>query len=92
MAQLEVDLVAADHKVWSGSAKFVAAPAADGEVGILPGHSPLLSVLRPGTVRIDPVEGSPVHVHVDGGFLSMDHDHVTVVADAAKMVSPPGAR
>ncbi|MFS0704067.1 F0F1 ATP synthase subunit epsilon [Cellulomonas sp. 179-A 9B4 NHS] len=83
MAQLEVDLVAADGKVWSGTARQVSAPAADGDIGILAGHTPILSVLRAGQVRVVPADGgAPLQWHVDGGFLSVDADQVTVVVDA----------
>ncbi|TQL01257.1 F0F1 ATP synthase subunit epsilon [Cellulomonas sp. SLBN-39] len=84
MAQLEVDLVAADGKVWSGAARLVSAPAADGDIGILAGHTPILSVLRPGSVRVEPAGGgATLSWRVDGGFLSVDDDQVTVVVDAA---------
>jgi len=83
VAQLEVDVVAADGKVWSGAARLVSAPAADGDIGILAGHTPILSVLRPGAVRVVPAGGgAPLSWHVDGGFLSVDSDQVTVVVDA----------
>lgn len=85
MAQLEVDLVAADRKVWSGAAKQVSAPAADGEIGILAGHTPLLSVLRGGTVRVTAVDGNDVTVGISGGFLSVDSDAVTIVVDASDL-------
>ncbi len=85
MAQLEVDLVAADRKVWSGAAKQVSAPAADGEIGILAGHTPLLSVLRDGVVRVTAVDGDDVTVGISGGFLSVDSDTVTVVVDATDL-------
>ncbi|NCT90688.1 F0F1 ATP synthase subunit epsilon [Cellulomonas sp. APG4] len=81
MAHLEVELVATDRKVWSGAASMVSAPAADGDIGILPGHAPLLAVLRPGVVRIHPREGSERTVRVGSGFLSVDTDRVTVVVD-----------
>ncbi|WP_265521902.1 F0F1 ATP synthase subunit epsilon [Oerskovia flava] len=87
MAQLNVDLVAADRKIWSGEAKSVSAPAADGEIGILADHSPLLSVLRPGTVRIKGSSGGPFEVEVTGGFLSVDANLVTIVADSATVVA-----
>ena len=83
MAHLDVDLVAADRTVWSGEASMVSAPAADGEVGILPGHTPLLAVLRRGEVRITPVSGQVVHTAIEAGFISVDADHVTVVTDLA---------
>lgn len=83
MAHLDVDLVAADRKVWSGEASMVSAPAADGYVGILPGHAPLLSLLMEGVVRITPTSGGVQEIRVDSGFLSVDADRVTVVVDAA---------
>ncbi|WP_069386961.1 F0F1 ATP synthase subunit epsilon [Cellulosimicrobium cellulans] len=86
MAELNVDLVAADRKIWSGAASRVSAPAADGEIGILAGHSPLLSVLQEGTVRIAVPSGTPVQVRVSGGFLSVDSDQVTIVADSVESV------
>lgn len=86
MSQLSVDLVAADRMVWSGEAKMIVAPAADGEIGILANHSPVLSVLRPGTLRIKLVDGSPMQVEVTGGFLSVDSNQVTVVADAVAAI------
>lgn len=88
MAHLEVDLVAADRKVWSGEASTVSAPAAEGEVGILPGHAPVLAVLQPGVVRITPVGGEVRHVRVGAGFLSVDDDTVTLVVDSAQDEAP----
>ncbi|MCU1431806.1 MAG: synthase epsilon chain [Actinotalea sp.] len=82
-ALLEVNLVAADRKVWSGEARMVSAPAAEGDIGILPGHSPVLAVLRPGTIRITSAAGAVEQVTVDAGFLSVDDDHVTLVVDTA---------
>lgn len=90
MAHLEVDLVAADHKVWSGEARMVSVPAADGEMGILPGHAPALAVLGAGKVRISAVDGQSVDVMVDSGFLSVDADRVTVVVDHADGQAPAG--
>lgn len=88
MAQLEVDLVDADGKVWSGAARALTAPAADGEIGILPGHTPVLAVLKAGEVRVTEQAGGPVlRWSVDGGFLSVDSDQVTVVVDDALPVA-----
>ena len=93
MATLDVDLVAADRSVWSGEARMVSAPAADGEIGILPGHSPVLTVLRSGTVRITSVEGGVRSVRIDAGFMSVDTDRVTVVVDTAEDdAAPAGGR
>ena len=85
MAQLEVDLVAADRKVWSGSARLVSAPAADGDVGILAGHAPLLAVLRKGRVKIHAESGNDVNVAISGGFISVDDDSITIVVDSAEL-------
>ena len=81
MAELSVDLVATDRKVWSGTARSVSAPSIDGQIGILSGHTPLLAVLRPGTVRVTATGGAPFEVHVTGGYVSVDDNLVTVVAD-----------
>ncbi len=83
MAQLDVDVVAADRTIWSGQARMVSAPSVEGDVGILPGHTPMLAVLRPGTVRITPVSGEVVRATIEAGFLSVDADRVTVVTDVA---------
>ncbi|MCL1869406.1 MAG: F0F1 ATP synthase subunit epsilon [Promicromonosporaceae bacterium] len=89
MAELSVDLVATDRKVWSGIARQVSAPSVDGQIGVLPGHTPILAVLRPGTVRVVTSDGAaPFEVHVTGGFVSVDDNLVTVVADE---ITPLGA-
>jgi len=85
MAELEVEIVAADHFVWSGAAKMVKARTADGEIGILPGHSPVLAILAEGELAIQPVTGDRIHVAVDGGFFSVDNNRVVIVADNAQL-------
>lgn len=85
MAELEVEIVAADHFVWSGAAKMVKARTSDGEIGILPGHSPLLAILAEGELAIQPVSGDRIAVDVDGGFFSVDNNRVVIVADNAQM-------
>ena len=92
MAQLDVDLVAADRKIWSGEATMVIAPAADGEIGILSGHAPVLAVLRAGEVRISPVSGAPLRGTIDSGFLSVDANRVTIVAASVTMATDPPTR
>ena len=81
MSQLKVELVAADRKVWEGEASQVSARSIDGELGIMPGHTPILGVLVEGEVRIHG-EGGIRTAKVDGGFLSVDHDRVTILAEA----------
>lgn len=78
---MKVEVVAADREVWKGEATQISARTTEGEVGILSGHAPLLAVLVDGEVRIDPVEGERATIHIDGGFLSVDSDVVTLVAE-----------
>lgn len=80
MSSLNVEIVAADRKVWSGEATMVAARSIDGELGILPGHTPVLGVLVSGDVRIK-TSGGEATATIDSGFLAVDHDQVTIVAD-----------
>lgn len=81
MSTLQVELVAADRKVWEGEASQVSARSIEGELGIMPGHTPILGVLVQGEVRIH-AEGGVRTATVDGGFLSVDHDRVTILAEA----------
>lgn len=80
MSELKVSLVAADRKVWEGSAEKVSARSIDGDIGILPGHTPVLGVLVSGDVRITS-GGKEQKATIDSGFLSVDHNTVTIVAD-----------
>ena len=73
MAGLEVHLVTPEREVWAGEADFVTARGVDGDLGILPGHAPLLAALAVGPVFID-AGGSRTAVAVDGGFLHVAHD------------------
>jgi F-type H+-transporting ATPase subunit epsilon len=82
LSQLHVELVAADRRVWEGDAKQVTARTIDGELGILQGHTPLLGVLVSGDVRIETMSGQIHTDTVDSGFLSVDHDRITIVAEA----------
>ncbi|MFZ5869478.1 MAG: F0F1 ATP synthase subunit epsilon [Actinomycetota bacterium] len=85
MAELHVELVAADRTVWSGEASLVVARTTEGELGVLPGHTPILGALVQGEVRISPTSGSPVTATIDGGFLSVEHDRVVIVAESVTM-------
>ena len=84
---LQVELVAADRKVWSGEASMVIARTVEGDMGILPGHAPVLAVLASGDLRITPTSGEVLTVSAEGGFLSVEHDRVTVVSDQAAVSS-----
>jgi F-type H+-transporting ATPase subunit epsilon len=85
---LQVELVSAEARVWSGPASMIIARTVDGEIGILTGHEPTLALLAPGEVQIRGEGGESVVAQVeDGGFLSIEHDRVTVVADTAILVT-----
>ena len=82
---LRVELVAADKAVWSGEAKVVVAKTVEGEIGLMPGHDPMLAILANGEVRVTKPEGEVLVVNADDGFLSVEHDVVTVVARNASL-------
>ena len=82
---LRVELVAADKAVWSGEAKLVVAKTVEGEIGLMPGHEPMLAILANGEVRVTKPEGEVLVVTADHGFLSVEHDVVTVVARNASL-------
>jgi len=78
---LKVSIVGPDRTWWSGEAAAVSVPAADGELGILRGRQPVLTVLTPGTVRITGESGSSEDIEILGGFASVDQDVVMIVVD-----------
>jgi F-type H+-transporting ATPase subunit epsilon len=80
MSELNVSLVAADRTVWEGEASMVSARSSEGEIGVMPGHIPVLAVLVGGEVRIEASGGNQTAT-IDKGFLSVDHDRVTIVAE-----------
>lgn len=83
MTQLHVDIVAAEGHIHSGEATMVFAPAAQGEVGIAPRHAPLLTTMKPGTVRVQQANGEELSFFVGGGILEIQPHLVTVLADTA---------
>jgi F-type H+-transporting ATPase subunit epsilon len=83
MATLHVDVVSAEEQIFSGEAKFVALPGESGELGILPKHTPLITRIRPGAVRIERPDGTEEFVFVAGGILEVQPNRVTVLADTA---------
>lgn len=81
---VHVDIVSAEESIFSGLAEFVVLPGESGELGILPGHTPLLTRIKPGTVRIKPQNQPEEHVvFVAGGLLEVQPNRVTVLADTA---------
>lgn len=87
MSELNVSVVAVDRKIWVGAAKSIVAKTTEGEIGIMPGHEPMLSLLVDGLVRIEPVDGDKVVVAVHGGFAAMDSDNVRILAETAELAS-----
>ncbi|MDO4927691.1 MAG: F0F1 ATP synthase subunit epsilon [Corynebacterium sp.] len=84
MAEIKVELVSVERVLWSGAATLVTAQTTEGEIGILPGHQPLLGqLLENGVVTITPTEGEKRVAAVQGGFLSVTGDIVTILADYA---------
>ena len=81
---LRVELVAPDRLVWSGEASYVLARTADGEIGILRNHAPVLSVLDPGAVIIQADGGDTTVAAVDGGFLSVADNRVSILSEHAE--------
>jgi F-type H+-transporting ATPase subunit epsilon len=86
MAELKVSVVSADREVWSGQAKQIIARTTEGEIGILPGHEPILAILSEGDVRVTTTTGEVITAKADGGFLSVEHDTVTLLAGAAQLI------
>jgi F-type H+-transporting ATPase subunit epsilon len=83
---IQVNLVAADREIWSGEASMVVAKTSEGEIGLLAGHEPMLAILVPGEIRITQSDGKKVIANsAEGGFLSMEHDTVTVVVRDASL-------
>jgi F-type H+-transporting ATPase subunit epsilon len=83
MATLKVDVVSAEKSLYSGVAKFVVLPGESGELGILPGHTPLITRIRPGLVKIVHEDNSEESIFVAGGLLEVQPDQVTVLSDTA---------
>jgi len=84
MATLHVDVVSAEGSIFSGEAKFVALPGESGELGILPRHTPLITRIKPGAVRIEKADSNEEEfVFVAGGILEVQPGTVTVLADTA---------
>lgn len=83
MKTLQVDVVSAEEEVFSGQAQFVALPGEQGELGVLPGHAPLITRIKPGTVRIKKDDGAEELLFVAGGILEIQPGGISVLADTA---------
>ena len=82
---LHVELVAADRLVWSGEAKMVIARTTEGDVGILPNHAPMLSLMVDGVVDVQTAEGETWVAAVDAGFLSVANNRISILSEHAEM-------
>ncbi|CAN5321306.1 hypothetical protein BH11ACT4_BH11ACT4_22990 [soil metagenome] len=87
MAELTVSVVSADSQIWTGKAKQLIAKTVVGEIGILAGHEPILAILAPGQVRVTTVDGQVVTAAAEDGFISVEHDTVTIVARNAELLT-----
>ena len=84
MATIKVDVVSAEEHIFSGGAELVSLPGTSGELGIMPGHLPLITLIRPGFVRVHvPGEQEPEQIFVAGGVLEVQPEQVTVLSDTA---------
>lgn len=82
---MQVEVVSADRVVWSGQALSVVARTVDGDMGILPGHAPVLGVLVPSGVEVMSADGNREIVAVDGGFISVAQGRVSILSEYATM-------
>ena len=82
---LHVEVVAPDRPVWSGQAEMVIARTVEGDLGILRGHAPLLSLLTDAVVEISVADGGVLVAVVDGGFISVANDRVSILSDNAQL-------
>ena len=82
---MQVEVVSADRVVWSGTSPNIIAKTVEGDIGILPGHSPLLGVLEPSAVVIFTEDGGREIVAVDGGFISVSQGRVSILSEYARL-------
>jgi F-type H+-transporting ATPase subunit epsilon len=83
MATLHVNIVSAEQSIFSGDATMVVAPGESGELGILPQHAPLLTRIKPGTVKVTLVDGGEELVYVSGGILEVQPHALTILANTS---------
>jgi F-type H+-transporting ATPase subunit epsilon len=81
---IQVDIVSAEKEIFSGEAQMVFAPAVMGEVGISPGHAPLVTKMTPGEVRVKDNNGNELAFYVSGGLLEIQPRIITVLSDTAE--------
>jgi F-type H+-transporting ATPase subunit epsilon len=79
---LTVEVVSPEKRVWSGEATQVSARTLEGDIGILPNHAPLLGVLVDGTVTVKAVDGTTNDFAINGGFISVSNNRVSILGEA----------
>jgi F-type H+-transporting ATPase subunit epsilon len=89
---MQVEVVAADRVVWSGTSSNIIAKTVEGEIGILPGHAPLLAVLEPSAVVIFCDDGTREVVAVEGGFISVSQGRVSILSEYARLATEMSVR
>jgi len=80
---LRVEVVTPEKRVWSGEAKMVTARTLEGDLGVLPNHAPLLGVLADGTVSVKTADGSVNDFVINGGFISVANNRVSILGESA---------
>ena len=83
MATIHVEIVSAEEHIWSGEGTMVFAPGIMGELGIAPRHTPLITQLKPGDVRVQTEDGKEALFFISGGILEIQPDIITVLSDTA---------
>ena len=86
-----VEVVALDRSVWTGTARMVRVRTTEGDIGILPGHEAVAGILRPGEFAVDPLDGARLEGRIDAGFVFMDSNRVTIVADNVELAGATAA-
>ncbi|MDR1851473.1 MAG: F0F1 ATP synthase subunit epsilon [Propionibacteriaceae bacterium] len=89
MAVLTVEAVAANHVVWEGEATFVRARTTEGDIGVMADHEPFLAALVPGVAKIEAADGSVAWVKIDGGFISVEENRVSLLSQYAELTEEP---
>lgn len=83
MSTMQVEVVSAENEIFSGPASMLIATAISGELGIYPNHTPLLTNLKPGDVRVQTADGEEQVIYVSGGILEVTPKKITVLSDSA---------
>ena len=79
---LTVEVVSPEKRVWSGEAKMISARTLEGDIGVLPGHAPLLGVFADGMVSIKVADGTSQEFNIHGGFISVSNNRVSILGES----------